>query len=107
MMVEDAERLSVRSKRRRRKALYFTSQKERFRLSMRKKNANKGEKKRILNTIEETIKKLDFDTISMATEVDEGANNAEHADDCISESEMKTSSENTTNKEVRLPNMHM
>jgi hypothetical protein len=36
-MVEDVEKTPVRPKRRRRKALYFTSKKERFRLSVRKK----------------------------------------------------------------------
>jgi hypothetical protein len=40
-MVEDVERTPVRPKRRRRKALYFTSEKKRFRLSIGKRNANK------------------------------------------------------------------
>ena len=108
MMVEDAKRSPVRPKRRRRKALYFTSQKERFRLSMGKKNASKRGKKKILHTIEETVKALNFDAMTTTvTEGDEGANNKDYADDCISESEMKISSENTTHKEVRHLNPHM
>src|ERR1700737_4015990 len=91
-MVEDVERTPVRPKRRRRKTLYFTSKKKRFRLSVGKKNANKERKRNMLNTIVETVKALDFDMM----EGDEGA----HADDRISESEMKTSSKNTTNKKV-------
>jgi hypothetical protein len=44
-MVEDVERTLVRPKRRRRKALYFTSEKNRFRQSVGKRNANKEGKK--------------------------------------------------------------
>jgi hypothetical protein len=91
-MVEDIERTPVRPKRRRRKALYFTSEKNRFRQSAGKKNANKEGKINMLNTIAETVKALDFDMM----EGDEGA----HVDDRISESEMKTSSKKTTNKKV-------
>jgi hypothetical protein len=91
-MVEDVERTPVRPKRRRRKALYFTSEKNRFRQSVGKRNANKEGKRNMLNTIVETVKALDFDMM----EGDEGA----HADDRISESEMKTSSKKTTNKKV-------
>jgi hypothetical protein len=39
-------------------------------------------KKILLNTIEETMKALDFDTM----ENDKGAKNKKNADDCISES---------------------
>jgi hypothetical protein len=69
MMVEDVERTPLRPKRRRRKALYFTSKKNRFRLSVRNRNANKVGKRNMLNTIEETVKALDFGTM----EDDEGA----------------------------------
>ena len=55
IMMEDVERTPVRSKRRRRKPLYFTSEKEWFRLSVEKKNASKKGKKNLLNTIEETM----------------------------------------------------
>ena len=78
-MVEDVERTPVRPKRRRRKALYFTSKKERFRLIVGKKNANKEAKRKVLNTVEETVKALKFD----AMEDDEGAKSKEHVDDCI------------------------
>jgi hypothetical protein len=44
-MEKDIERIPVKPKRRRRKALYFTSKKKRFRLSVGKKNANKEGKK--------------------------------------------------------------
>jgi hypothetical protein len=81
-MMEDVERTPLRPKRRRRKALYFTSEKNRFKLSVRNRNANKVGKKNMLNTIEEIVKALDFD----AMEDDEGAKNKEHADDRISES---------------------
>ena len=91
-MVKDVERTSVRPKRRRRKALYFTSEKNRFRQSVGKRNANKEGKRNMLNMIVEIIKALDFDMM----EGDEGA----HANDRISESEMKTSSKKTTNKKV-------
>ena len=55
-MVEDVERTLVRPKKRRRKASYFTSKKKRFTMSVGKKNA----KKKVLSTVEETVKKLDF-----------------------------------------------
>jgi hypothetical protein len=103
MMVEDVERTPLMPKRRCRKALYFTSEKNRFRLSVRNRNINKVGKRNMLNTIEETVKALDFDTM----EDDEGAKNKEHADDRISESEMKTSSEKTTNKKVSQFNVHI
>ena len=91
-MVDHVERTPVRPKKRRRKALYFTSEKKRFRLSVGKKNANKESKINMLNTIVETVKTLDFDMV----EGDEGA----HADDRISESDMRTTSRKTTNKKV-------
>jgi hypothetical protein len=72
--------------------LYFTSEKNRFRQSVGKRNANKENKRNMLNTIVETVKALDFDIM----EGDKGA----HADDRILESEMKTSSKKTTNKKV-------
>ena len=56
--------------------------------------------KNLLSTIEETVKTLNFDTITtMAMEGDEGAKSKEHTY-CILESEMKTTSENTRNKKV-------
>ncbi len=102
MMVEDVERTPVRPKRRRRKALYFTSEKKRFRLSVRKKNANKEGKMNLLNTIEETAKALNFDTM----EGDEAAKDKEHGDD-VSESKMKKRSKKTTNKKVSQLNVHI
>ncbi len=102
-MVEDVERTPVRPKRRRRKALYFTSEKERFRLSVGKKNANKEAKRKVLSTVEETVKALDFE----AMEDDEGAKSKEPVDDRISESELKTTSKNTTNKKVSQFNVHI
>jgi hypothetical protein len=102
-MVEDIERTPLRPKKRCRKALYFTSEMKMFRLSVRKKNVSNVEKRNMLNMIEETMKALDFDTI----ENDECAKNKEHADDCISESEMKTSSEKTTNEKVSQFNIHI
>ena len=53
-MVDDVERTPVRPKKRRRKALYFTSKKKRFRVSVEKNNANKEGKRNLLNTVEET-----------------------------------------------------
>ena len=98
----------MRPKRRHRKALYFTSEKERFRLSVEKKNVSKEGKKNLLSTIEETMKTLDFDTITtMAMEGDEGAKSKEHADDCISESKIKTTSKNRRNKKVSHLNFHI
>jgi hypothetical protein len=102
MMVEDVERTPVRSKRRRRKAFYFTSEKKRFRFSVRKKNANKEGKMNLLNTIEETAKALDFDMM----EGDEAAKNKELGDD-VSKSKMKKSSRKTTNKKVSHLNVHI
>ena len=89
-MVEDVERKPVRQKRRHRKALYFTSEKGRFRVSVGKKSAHRKGKK---YHFEYYIRNCeDFDTIStMATENEEGVKNKEHANDCISKSEMKTS----------------
>jgi hypothetical protein len=101
--VEQKIEASVRPKKRLGKALYFISEKKKFRLSVKKKNANKIGKKNMLNTIEETVKALDFDTI----EDDEGAKNKKHADDRISESEMKTSSKKTTNRKVSQLNVHI
>ena len=102
-MVEDVERTPVRPKRRRRKALYFTFEKERFRLSVGKNNANKEGKMKVLNTVEETVKALDFH----AMEDDEDAKSKEHVDHRISESELKTSSKKTTNKKVSQFNVHI
>lgn len=108
MMVEDVERTPVRPKRRRRKALYFTSEKERFRLSRGKKNASKEKKMNLMNTIGETVKALDFDTITtMAMEDNEGAKSKQNADDRISESEMKTSSKKTGNTKVSQLNVYI
>ena len=85
-MVEDVERTPVRRKRRRRKALYYTSEKERFSLSIGKKNASRKEKNVLLNTIEETVKTLDFYTIStMAMEDNEDEKSEKHAHDRILE----------------------
>jgi hypothetical protein len=95
-MVEDVDRLPVRPKRRRRKTLYFTSEKKRLRLSVRKKNAHKERKRNLLSTVEETVKTLDFD----AMEDDEGAKSKEDIDDRILESELKTGSKKTINKKI-------
>ena len=77
-------------------------------MSEGKKNVHKEGKNINLSTIEEIVKTLDFDTIStMATEDEEGVKNKEHADDCISESEMKTSSKNRTNKKVSQLHFHI
>jgi hypothetical protein len=97
-MVEDVERTPMRPKKRCRKALYFTSEKERFILSIRKKNINKEEKINLLNTIEEIVKAPDFDTMKN----DEGAKNKEHADDHISESEMKMRPKNIAQRSYNL-----
>jgi hypothetical protein len=102
-MVDDVERTPVRPTRRRRKTLYFTSEKKRFRLSVRKKNANKEGKINLLSTVEETMKTLDFD----AMEDDEGAKNKEDVDDRISESELKTCSKKMTNKKVSQFNVNI
>ena len=102
-MVDDVERTPVRPKRRRRKTLYFTSEKKRFRLSVGKKNANNEGKWNLLSTVEETVKTLDFDAI----EGDEGARSKEDVDDRISESELKTGSKKTTNEKVSQFNIHI
>ena len=107
MMVEDVERTPLRPEKKRRKDLYYT-EKERFRLSVRKKNVNKEGKKNLLSMIEETVKTMKFDTITtMAMEANKGGKNKEHANDCISESEMKMSSKNTRNKKVSHLNFHI
>ena len=91
MKVENVERTLVRHNRRCKKTLYFTSKKKRFSVNVENKNARR-KNNIILNTIEEIVKTLDFDTIStMATKDEENANRKEHSDDYISESEMKTS----------------
>src|ERR1700738_5120399 len=95
-MVDDVERTPVRPKRTRRKALYFTSEKKRFSLSVGKNNANKEGKRNLLSTVEETMKTLDFD----AMEDDKGAKTKEDVDDRISESELTTGSKKTTNRYV-------
>ena len=102
-MVDDVEKTPVRPKRRRKKTLYFTSEKKRFRLSVGKKNTNKEGKRNLLSTVEETVKTLDFD----AMEDDEGAKSKEDVDDRISESELKTGSKKTTNKKVSQFNVHI
>ena len=54
------------------------------------------------------MKALDFDAImTMRMGDDEGAQSKEHVDDRISESELKTSSKNTTNKNVSQHNVHI
>jgi hypothetical protein len=63
---------------------------------MGKKNANKKGKINLLSTVEETVKTLDFDGM----EDDESVRNKEHVDDRVSESELKTSSKETTNKKL-------
>jgi hypothetical protein len=51
---------------------------------------------------------LDFDAITtMAMGDDEYAKNKEHADNRISESDMKTNSKYTTNKNVTQLNVHI
>jgi hypothetical protein len=102
-MVDDEERTPVRPKRRRKKTLYFTSEKKRFRLNVGKKNANKEGKRNLLNTVEETMKTLDFD----AMEDDEGAKSKADVDDCILESELKTGSKKMTNKKVSQFNVNI
>ena len=88
----DVKRIRVRPKRKRRKALYFTFEKERFRVSVGKKNASRERKNIILSTLEGIVKTLDFNTIStMVMEDDEGAKSKKHANDYILESKMKTS----------------
>ena len=71
-------------------------------MSVGKKNANKEVKRKVLSTVEETVKALDFE----AMEHDAGATSKEPVDDRISESELKTSSKMTTNKEVSQFNVH-
>jgi hypothetical protein len=93
----------MRPKRRRRKALYFTSEKKRFRLSVGKKNANKQGKRNLLSTVEKTVKTLDFD----AMEDDEGAKSKEDVDDRISESGLNTDSKKMTNKNVSQFNVNI
>ena len=60
--------MMVRPKRRFKKALDLTFEKERYKLSVGKKNISKEEKKKkkknLLSTIEEIVKELDFDTIT-------------------------------------------
>jgi hypothetical protein len=57
----------------------------------------------MLNTIEEIVKTMVFNTM----EDDKGAKSKEHADDRISESEMKTRLKNTTNKIISKLNVHI
>jgi hypothetical protein len=102
-MMNDVQRTPVRPKRRRRKTLYFTSEKKRFRLSVGKKNANNEGKRNLLRTVEETVKTLNFD----AMEDDEGAKSKEDVDDHISKSKLKTGSKKTTNKKVSQFNVHL
>jgi hypothetical protein len=72
-------------------------------LRVGKNNANKEGKINFMSTVEETVKALDFD----AMEDDEGAKSKEHVDDRISESDLKTSSKETTNKKVSQFNVHI
>jgi hypothetical protein len=102
-MVDDVEKTLMRPKRRRRKALYFTFEKKRFRLSVGKKNANKEGKINLLSTVEKTVKTLDFN----AMEDDEGTKSKEDVDDHISEAESKTDSKKTTNIKVSQFNVHI
>jgi hypothetical protein len=52
---------------------------------MKKRNANKNGKRNILNTIEQIITTLNFDTITtMTMKDDKGAKNKEHMNDRIS-----------------------
>ena len=61
-----------------------------------------------MSMIEETVKTLDFDTIStMAMEDDEGVKSKEYADDCMLESKMKTSSRNRINKKISHLHFHI
>ena len=54
------------------------------------------------------MKTLAFDTISTtATKDEEGGKNKEHAYDCISESDMETSSKNRTNKNGHQLHFHI
>ena len=58
--------------------------------------------------IEETMKTLDFDAITTMTVGDDaGAKDKKHTDDRILESDMKTSSKNTINKNVSKLNVHI
>jgi hypothetical protein len=62
----------------------------------------------LLNTIEKTMNTLDFDAITtMTMGDDECAKNKEHADNRISESDMKTNSKYTTNKNVSQLNVYI
>ena len=77
-------------------------------LSVGKKNVSKEGIFSLLNTIEEIVKTMYFDIITtMAMEGDEGAKSKEYVDDCISKSEMKTSSEYTRNKNLSHLNLHI
>ena len=68
----------------------------------------RNEKFFLLNMIEKTMKTLDFDAITtMMMGDDRCAKNKEHADDHILESDMKTSSKITTNKNVSKLNVHI
>ena len=60
MIVEHVERTPVRWKKRRRKVLYFTSEKKKLRLSVRKKNASRKVKNILFNTIEEKFQETRF-----------------------------------------------
>ena len=54
------------------------------------------------------MKALDFDAITtMTMRDDEGAKSKKHVEDRISESDMKTSQKNTTNKNVNQQNVHI
>ena len=107
MMMEDIERTLVRLERRRMKTLYCTFEKDRFKPRV-EKNANNEGKKYMLNMIEEIVKTLNFDTIStMMMKGNEGAKSKEHANDCISKSEMKTNSDYTINKMISYLNLHI
>jgi hypothetical protein len=73
-----------------------------------KQNTNKGGENIILNIIEQTVKALDFNTITtMAMEDDEGAKRNERINDHISKYQIKKSSENTTKRKVSQLNVYI
>jgi len=62
----------------------------------------------LLNTIEKIMNTLDFDAITtMTMGDDECAKNKKHADNRISESDMKMNAKYTINKNVSQLNVHI
>jgi hypothetical protein len=62
----------------------------------------------MLNTIEQTVKTLNFNTITtIVMDDDEGSKNKKHIDDHISQSEIKKILKITTNKNVSQLNVHV